>query len=53
MKKNLNLHFLLALGNTKIVMLKNKDKMDIYTQHTGKGKAPIAPERVLDALVSR
>ena len=53
MKKNPNLHFLLALGNTKIVLLKNQDKMDVYTQPAKKGKKPIAPERVVAALSAR
>jgi len=53
MKKTQNLHFLLALGDTKMVMLKNDDQMDVYTQYSGNGKSPIMPQRVVDALASR
>ena len=51
MTKKQNLHFLLALGNTKIVVLKQKDQLEVYTKQPGKQTVDSA--RVAQALLSR
>ena len=50
MKKQ-NLHFLLALGNTKMVVLKNEGRLDVYTNRTHKQTVDSA--RLADALNTR
>ena len=51
MAKKQNLHFLLALGNTKMVVLKNDDQLDVYTKTTSKQR--IDSSRLADALSTR
>jgi len=50
MKKQ-NLHFLLALGNTKMVVFKNDGRLDVYTKNNQKQK--IDSSRLTDALSTR
>lgn len=54
--KPTNLRFLLALGNTKIVVLQNEDDLHVYSKNHTKAmynKTPIVPEHVAEALVSK
>ena len=51
MNKKPNLHFLLALGNTKMVVLKRKDYMEVYTNEPVKKTVDSA--RVAEALSAR
>ncbi len=54
MKHQTNLRFLLALGNTKIVVLKDEDDLQVYSNPENKGKKhAVAPERLTEALVLR
>lgn len=54
MKANSNLHFLLALGNTKVVVLKENDELKIYSEERNKRvRSSVAPERLAEALSSR
>lgn len=51
MTKKLNLHFLLALGNTKMVVIKDNDQLQVYSSITK--KQTVDSSRVAEALVSR
>ena len=51
MAKKHNLHFLLALGNTKMVVFKNKDHLQVYANDTK--KQTVDSSRVAEALNSR
>ena len=51
MAKKHNLHFLLALGNTKMVVLNSEGRLAIYTKNNSKQK--IDSSRVADALSTR
>lgn len=51
MSQRQNLHFLLALGNTKMVVLKEKDRLQIYTNPSN--KPTIKSSRIAEALSSR
>ena len=54
MKSNSNLHFLLALGNTKVVVLKEDNELKIYSGERNKHpRSSVAPERLAEALSSR
>ncbi len=54
MKANPNLHFLLALGNTKVVVLKENDELKVYSGERKKRvRSSVAPERLAEALASR
>lgn len=54
MKNQTNLRFLLALGNTKIVVLKDHDDLQVYSNHTEKRhKNTVAAERLTEALTLR
>ena len=54
MKNQTNLCFLLALGNTKIVVLKDHDDLQVYSNHTEKRhKNTVAAERLTEALTLR
>ena len=54
MKNKTNLRFLLALGNTKIVVLKDKDDLHVYTNSPNKRlKNTVAAERLTAALSVR
>ena len=50
MKNKTNLHFLLALGDKKIVVLKEKEQIHIYSDDK---KHAIHAERISEALSSR
>ncbi len=51
MKNQTNLRFLLALGNTKIVVLKDHEDLQVYSNHTEKRqKNTVAAERLTEAL---
>lgn len=54
--KPTNLRFLLALGNTKIVVLQDESDLHIYSKTHAKSprnKAAIVPEHVAEALISK
>lgn len=51
MTKKRNLHFLLALGNTKMVVLKQNEELQIYSKETD--KQTISSSRVAEALGTR
>lgn len=51
MTKKQNLHFLLALGNTKMVVLKKEDRLQVYTSDTK--KQTVDSSRVAEALTTR
>lgn len=51
MTKKQNLHFLLALGNTKMVVLKDNNHLEIYSNDTK--KQTVDSSRVAEALGSR
>lgn len=54
MKNQTNLRFLLALGNTKIVVLKDQDNLHIYSNQPDKRqKKTVAAERLTEALTPR
>jgi hypothetical protein len=54
MKTRSNLHFLLALGNTKVVVLKEKDNLQIYSGKRNENRySSIKPERLAEAFSSR
>jgi len=53
MDKKQNLRFLLALGNSKIVLVKENDKLQVYSKHVDTRKYTINEGRVLDAATSR
>ncbi len=51
MKNKTNLRFLLALGNTKMVVLKEQNDLHIYANNPDKRlKNAVAPERLTEAL---
>lgn len=51
MKTKTNLRFLLALGNTKVVVLKEENDLHIYSNTPEKPlKGTIAAERLTEAL---
>lgn len=51
MKNQTNLRFLLALGNTKIVVLKEQDDLQVYSNHNERHpKNTVAAERLTEAL---
>ena len=53
--KNTNLRFLLSLGNTKMVILKDENDLHIYRNQPNKTsqKESIATERVTEALLAK
>ncbi len=53
--KTSNLRFLLSLGNTKMVVLKDENDLHIYTNQLDKTKRKeaIATERVTEALLTK
>ena len=51
MTKKQNLHFLLALGNTKIVVLKENEQLHLYSSNTK--HTTIDSSRLTDALNAR
>ncbi len=53
--KTPNLRFLLSLGNTKMVILKDEEHLHIYTNQPDKTsrKEAIATERVTEALLAK
>lgn len=51
MTKKHNLHFLLALGNTKMVVLKENDQLQFYANQ--QKKQSVDSSRVAEALTSR
>lgn len=56
MKSPTNLRFLLALGNTKVVVLKDQDELQFYAKPAAKrtkGKTSVTPERLAEALLVR
>lgn len=53
MNKKQNLRFFLALGNTKMVLLKEEEKIQVYSKHIDTHKCTINEERVLDAASGR
>ncbi len=54
MKNQTNLRFLLALGNTKIVVLEDQENLHIYSNKTDKNqKTAVAAERLTEALTLR
>lgn len=54
MKNQTNLRFLLALGNTKIVVLKDQDELHVYANSADKHqKHAVAAERLTEALSVR
>lgn len=54
-KKTPNLRFLLSLGNTKMVILKDENDLHIYSNQPSKTtrKEAIATERVTEALLAK
>ncbi len=50
MRTHTNLRFLLALGNTKIVVLKESQDMRVYCRHENPRRKTVAPERLTEAL---
>lgn len=49
-----NLRFLLALGNTKMVVLKDETDLHVYTNKFSKStKQPIAVEHITEALLTK
>lgn len=53
MTKTHNLRFLLALGNKKVVVLKEKDSFSVYSDKTTeKSKNSVSLERLTDAVSS-
>lgn len=53
MNKKQNLRFFLSLGNTKIVLVEEEDKLQVYSKHIDTRKCTINEERVLDAVSCR
>ena len=53
MKNQTNLRFLLALGNTKIVVLKEQGDLQVYSSPAVARKKQVAAERLADALALR
>lgn len=55
MKHPANLHFLLALGNTKVVVLKEDDSLHFYGKFPSERhkRGNVAPERLAEALITR
>lgn len=54
--KSTNLRFLLALGNTKIVVLQDATDLHVYSKthdKTSHQKGSIVPEHVAEALISQ
>ena len=54
--KQTNLRFLLALGNTKIVVLQDENDLHIYSKthtKTPRNQTTIVPEHVAEAFVSK
>lgn len=54
MSKKHNLKFFLALGNTKMVLLKDmeKDEVQVYSRH-GTRRYAVSEARILDAVCTR
>ena len=52
MNKKQNLRFFLALGNTKMVLVEEEDKLQVYSKHIDTTRGTISEERVLDAATS-
>jgi len=51
MNKKTSLRFLLALGNTKVVVLKDRDELQVYADGKSKSqKHAVAAERISEAL---
>lgn len=50
MSKKPALRFLLALGNTKVVVLNEQDKLQVYAAKSNTVKHAVAAERITDAL---
>lgn len=54
MKNKNNLRFLLALGNTKVVVLKDDNDWQVYANTPDKRfRTTVAPERLTEALAMR
>lgn len=53
MTKKQNLRFFLALGNTKMVLVEEQDKLQVYSRFIDANKCVINEERVLDAASGR
>ncbi len=54
MKTKNNLRFLLALGNTKVVVLKDEHDLQVYANTPDKRfGTTVAPERLTEALATR
>ena len=51
MTKKHNLHFLLALGNTRIVVLKQNEQLEVYS--TESRHQTVSSARVTEALSAR
>ena len=51
MNKKRNLHFLLALGNIKMVVLKQDEQLEVYSKETQ--HKTVSSARVTEALSTR
>lgn len=53
MSKKTSLRFLLALGNTKVVVLNDREGLQIYADSPTNKKHAVAAERISEALTTR
>ena len=51
MKNSNNLHFLLFLGNQKVVVLRDKDSVQLFASK--EDKQQVSPQRVIAALSTK
>lgn len=52
MKNKANLRFFLALGNSKVVLLKEGEELNLYSSRNGKHSGRVNENRILEAAAS-
>ena len=53
MNKKTSLRFLLALGNTKVVVLNDREGLQVYADNSTRQKHAVAAERISEALATQ
>lgn len=53
MNKKTSLRFLLALGNTKVVVLNDQEGLQVYADNSTSQKHAVAAERISEALAAQ
>lgn len=53
MNKKTSLRFLLALGNTKVVVLNDREGLQVYADNSKSKKHAVAAERISEALAAQ